>query len=77
LEYVEARALPDLTRIDALDGDVLVAAAARVGTTRLIDNVTLTIHGDDVRADLGARVDRNPRAPREQLGTGSGSKEWA
>jgi pantoate--beta-alanine ligase len=77
LEYVEARALPDLTRIEVLDGDVLVAIAARVGTTRLIDNVTLTIHGDDVCADLGTRVDREPRAPREHLGTGSGSKEWA
>jgi pantoate--beta-alanine ligase len=77
LEYVEARALPDLTRVDLLDGGVLLAIAARVGATRLIDNVTLTIDGDEVRADLGTRVDRNPRASREHLGTGPGSKEWA
>jgi pantoate--beta-alanine ligase len=72
LEYAEARALPDLTRVDVLEGDILVAVAARVGSTRLIDNVRLTIRGDDVRADLGSRVDRNDR---KHLGTRS--KEWA
>jgi pantoate--beta-alanine ligase len=72
LEYAEVRALPDLTRVDVLEDDILVAVAARVGTTRLIDNVTLTIHGDDVRADLGTRGDRNDR---EHLDTRS--KEWA
>jgi hypothetical protein len=30
-----------------------VAVAARVGRTRLIDNVTVTVDGGDVRADLG------------------------
>jgi pantoate--beta-alanine ligase len=68
LEYAEARAAHDLSRLDVLDGDVLVALAARVGTTRLIDNVSLTIHGRDATADLGIR---------EDSGTGSRSKEWA
>jgi pantoate--beta-alanine ligase len=53
LEYVEVRAARELTAVDVLDGDVLLALAARVGETRLIDNVTLSVHGDEVRADLG------------------------
>ena len=40
-------------RVDTLDGDVLVALAARVGETRLIDNVTLSVRGAEVHADLG------------------------
>jgi len=68
LEYAEARAAHDLSRIDVLDGDVLLAVAARVGTTRLIDNVSLSIRGRDVSADLGVR---------ESSDNGSRSKEWA
>jgi hypothetical protein len=36
-----------------LDGSVLIALAARVGTTRLIDNVLLEIDDAKVSADLG------------------------
>jgi pantoate--beta-alanine ligase len=68
LEYAEARAAHDLSRLAVLDGDVLLAVAARVGATRLIDNVSLSIRGRDVTADLGIR---------ENAGTGSRSKEWA
>ena len=39
-----------------IEGDVLVAVAARVGTTRLIDNVTIAVQGDTAVADLGRRV---------------------
>jgi pantoate--beta-alanine ligase len=53
LEYAEARDARELTPIDELDGDVLVAVAARVGKTRLIDNIGLTVHGDAVTTDLG------------------------
>ena len=53
LEYVEARAAHELTPVDTIDGDVLLALAARVGETRLIDNVTLSVRGTDVHADLG------------------------
>jgi pantoate--beta-alanine ligase len=51
-EVVDAEELTPLARLD--DGrEVLVALAARIGKTRLIDNVTVTVDGDDVRADLG------------------------
>lgn len=57
LEYAEVHRAHDLQPVDhrdGLDGEVLVAVAARVGAARLIDNVTLTIAGTDVTADLGA-----------------------
>jgi pantoate--beta-alanine ligase len=53
LEYVEVRSAPELARVDVLDGEVLLAIAAKVGETRLIDNVTLTVRGAEVHADLG------------------------
>jgi pantoate--beta-alanine ligase len=49
---VDAR---ELTPVESLDGDVLLALAARVGTTRLIDNVVLSVRGTDVHADLGEK----------------------
>ncbi len=52
-EYVEARRSDDLESVDRLDGQVLLAVAARVGDARLIDNVTITIAGTEVSADLG------------------------
>jgi pantoate--beta-alanine ligase len=56
LEYVEVRAAHDLVPVEQIDGDVLIALAARVGSTRLIDNVTLSVRGVEVHADLGHRV---------------------
>jgi pantoate--beta-alanine ligase len=53
LEYVEIRSAAELAAVDTLDGEVLLAIAAQVGETRLIDNVTLTVRGADVHADLG------------------------
>jgi len=53
LEYVEVRAADDLSRLDALDGDVVVAVAAEVGNARLIDNVTMQIADGGVYVDLG------------------------
>ncbi len=53
LEYAEARDALDLTELTVLDGSVLLAVAARVGGTRLIDNVNLRIEGSNVDADLG------------------------
>ena len=41
-EYLELVSPETLTPVGQLDGDVLVAVAARVGTTRLIDNCTIT-----------------------------------
>ena len=54
LEYVEARSARELAPVTDLDGDVLVALAARVGDTRLIDNVTLSVRGAGVHADMGS-----------------------
>jgi pantoate--beta-alanine ligase len=61
LEYVEIVDAHDLRPLDALTGDVLIALAAHVGTTRLIDNVTLTVGDDAVTADLGSRLTRAGR----------------
>jgi pantoate--beta-alanine ligase len=54
LEYVEARDAHDLMPATKLEGDVLVALAARVGSTRLIDNVILSVRGAEIHADLGS-----------------------
>jgi pantoate--beta-alanine ligase len=53
LEYVEVRAAADLRPVAELKGDVLIAVAARVGDTRLIDNVVLSVQGRTATADLG------------------------
>jgi pantoate--beta-alanine ligase len=61
LEYADVRDAHTLMPLTALDGEVLVALAARVGTTRLIDNITLSVHGATVTADLGSRSLCNAR----------------
>jgi pantothenate synthetase len=38
--------------MDAIEGDVLVAIAARVGRARLIDNATITVNIDSEVATL-------------------------
>lgn len=53
IEYVALRRVGDLEPIERLDGEVLVALAARVGTARLIDNCMITIHPAGVDVDLG------------------------
>jgi pantoate--beta-alanine ligase len=60
VEYVEVRSAADLVPLDSLDGDVVVAVAARVGGARLIDNCALSIRGDDVGVDLGVLVRPGP-----------------
>jgi pantoate--beta-alanine ligase len=57
LEYVELRSAHELAPVVTIDGEVLLALAARVGTTRLIDNVSLTVRGAEVTADLGTTAD--------------------
>jgi pantoate--beta-alanine ligase len=56
LEYAEVRAAADLSELADVDGDVLVAVAARVGPARLIDNISLRVDGPRVEVDLGVRV---------------------
>jgi pantoate--beta-alanine ligase len=53
LEYVEVRDAASIAPIDRVDGNVLIALAARLGGTRLIDNVGISVHGSDVALDLG------------------------
>jgi pantoate--beta-alanine ligase len=53
LEYAEVRDAHELTPTVTLEGSVLIALAARVGSTRLIDNVLVEVYGSNVSADLG------------------------
>jgi pantoate--beta-alanine ligase len=55
LDYAEIVDAHTITPVEALAGDVLIAVAAFVGETRLIDNVTLSIEPEshEARADLG------------------------
>lgn len=53
LEYVEVVSAEDLGALERIEGEVLVAVAARVGRARLIDNVVLRAQGESVTADLG------------------------
>lgn len=53
LEYAEVVSAGDLAPLERVEGDVLVAVAARAGKARLIDNVTLRVEGQSVTADLG------------------------
>jgi pantoate--beta-alanine ligase len=57
LEYAEVRDARSLEPVTTVDGEVVLAVAATVGRARLIDNVVLTIRGDEVDADLGVRSD--------------------
>jgi pantoate--beta-alanine ligase len=56
LEYVDVRDAYELTETTRIDGAVLVALAARVGITRLIDNVALFVDGDTVCVDHGVKA---------------------
>jgi pantoate--beta-alanine ligase len=53
LEYVEVRDAHELTPMATVDGSVLIAVAARVGETRLIDNVVVRADDSGVTADVG------------------------
>jgi pantoate--beta-alanine ligase len=59
LEYVDVRDGHDMSAVDVIggrDGEVVVAAAARLGGTRLIDNVVLVVDGATVTVDAGEVV---------------------
>ena len=57
LEYAEVVDAASLEPLERLQGDVLVAVAARVGEMRLIDNVTFRIDAAGASADLGVTVE--------------------
>ena len=56
LEYAEVVAADTLAPLEALDGEVLVAVAAKVGDVRLIDNMTIRVDAQGAVVDLGAIV---------------------
>jgi pantoate--beta-alanine ligase len=58
VEYVTVCDARTMAVVERIDGDILVALAALVGTTRLIDNVRVVVDGDAVVADLGTRYER-------------------
>ena len=49
-EYAAIRGLPDFDYPEEIRGRVLIALAARVGETRLIDNSVLEVDGDSVKS---------------------------
>jgi pantoate--beta-alanine ligase len=52
VDYARVASLDELAPVDPVAGRVLVAVAARVGATRLIDNVCLEVGPHDVRDTL-------------------------
>ncbi len=53
LDYAEVVDAATLEPVVQLDGEVLLAVAARLGGTRLIDNVGVSVMGPEVVVDLG------------------------
>lgn len=53
LDYAEVVDAATLQPIDRLERDTLIALAAFVGTTRLIDNIAVSFDGDTVSVDRG------------------------
>jgi pantoate--beta-alanine ligase len=53
LDYAEIVDAATLQPIDRLERDTLIALAAFVGTTRLIDNIAVSFDGDTVSVDRG------------------------
>jgi pantoate--beta-alanine ligase len=56
LEYAEVVAADTLAPVEVLEGEVLVAVAARVGDVRLIDNMTVNVDVRGAGVDLGVTV---------------------
>ena len=51
IDYVEARRADDLSPLERLEGRVIIALAAWIGTTRLIDNMVFEVGADAVLSD--------------------------
>jgi pantoate--beta-alanine ligase len=56
LEYAEVVAADTLAPLEVLEGEVLVAVAARVGDVRLIDNMTIHVDARGAVVDLGVAI---------------------
>jgi pantoate--beta-alanine ligase len=72
VDYAEAVDAATMQPIDVFTGDALIAVAAFVGGTRLIDNVALSVDGGTVVVDDGVLA-TSPcqRRPRSSACTGS------
>ena len=53
LEYVELRDQETIAAVERVEGRLLLALAAHLGATRLIDNVGIAVSGASVAVDLG------------------------
>ena len=58
LEYAALADASSARPLPVLDTDAFLAVAARVGETRLIDNVAFSVDGDAVVVDRGVELDR-------------------
>lgn len=56
IEYVEVCDSLTLQRLDKIDGEVVIAAAATAGRARLIDNVVVRVDALSFEVDLGIRL---------------------
>lgn len=63
LEYAEVRDAHELSPMITVDGSALIAVAARIGDTRLIDNVIVRVDDSGVTADLGIISGTTTEAP--------------
>ena len=52
VEYAEVLCAEDLSALDAIEGRVILAVAARVGKTRLIDNIVVEVTGARAEVDV-------------------------
>ena len=52
LEYAEVRAAGDLSALERIEGRVILALAASVGGTRLIDNIVFDVADGDAAVDV-------------------------
>ncbi len=57
-DYVELVSVADLSRLDELDRPAFLAVAARVGATRLIDNIHFDRDGGGFTVDRGVRLEQ-------------------
>ena len=60
LDYAELVDASTIEPVARLDGDLVLAVAAVVGPARLIDNLTITVHGAEVETDLGVVAEEQP-----------------
>jgi pantoate--beta-alanine ligase len=58
VEYIELASQDRADLLDQLDRPAFLAAAVRVGSVRLIDNIAFDIVGGEVMADRGVRLSR-------------------